>query len=76
MRDDVDTRLLLFAPFYKEKLLHDRPELEGQLTDEIVEGILLEALVANGQAKVAQRSDGSVWLEATDDYLRYIETNH
>ena len=68
---EVDGRLLVFLPFYKELLSRRKPYL--RLSDEAAQEAFLRELEHAGHAKRTTRHDGTEWLEPTDKYLRYLE---
>ena len=75
MIDDVDDRLLVFLPFAKRELVRSKPWL-SELSDADLRDAFLKALEASGNARRVKMPNGRFRLEATDEYLRYIETNH
>jgi hypothetical protein len=73
---EIDERLLVFLPYYKQLFLRNHPGLRAGLTDKIARKALLKALEASGAAKRVRQPDGRVRLEPTEDYLRDSSTQH
>jgi hypothetical protein len=73
---EIDDRLLVCLPFYRRKLLRDKPWLASTLDDEPARAALLMALEAAGDAKRLKMPDGTERLVPTEGYLRFFRSNH
>jgi hypothetical protein len=67
---EVDERLLIFLPYYKQMFIAMNPQMPSLVDDSIAQQALLQALEIGGHARRRRGPDGRVRLEPTEEYLR------